>query len=72
MRCAREAYFLGCSCVLFIMKGWVLVSSLVLHGVAPSGHLITSDNAAWRWVASSLVCALAHCVPLVVEPLSGA
>jgi hypothetical protein len=55
---------------LSVNQGWALVLGLVLRGVAPASPLITSDDAAWRLVASSLVCALARCVPLVAKTLS--
>ena len=35
--------------------------------MALGSHLITNNDAAWRWVISSLVYALTHCVSLVVE-----
>jgi hypothetical protein len=38
--------------------------------MAPASLLITSNNVTWRLVVSSLVCALAHCVPLATETLS--
>ena len=49
-----------------------LVSVLSLHGVASGGHLIANDDAAWRWVTSSLVRALTSCVPLLAEAPLGA
>ena len=56
---------------LSINQGRALVLGLVQCGVQPDSPLITSDDAAWRLVVSSPVCALARCVLLAAETLSG-
>jgi hypothetical protein len=53
-----------------IMQDRVLILDLTLRGVVPVNGLITNDDAAWRWVASSFLHALACCV-LMAEMLSG-
>ena len=40
--------------------------------MASGSHLIANDIAAWRWVNSSLMCALTRCILLVAEVLLGA
>jgi hypothetical protein len=57
---------------LSVNQGWPLVLDLVLCGATPVSHLITSDDAVWWQVVSPLMRALARCVPLAAEMLSGA
>lgn len=57
---------------LSINQGWALVPDLVLRGATPVSHLISGDDTMWRRVVSPLVRALARCVPLAAETLSGA
>ena len=49
-------------------RGSTLVPSLALRGVAPDGHLITSDSIAWWRMVLSLVCALTCHILLVAMP----
>ena len=50
-----------------VMRDLTPDPGLALRGVVPDGHLITSDRTTWRWMVSSLMCALTCLVPLVVE-----
>jgi hypothetical protein len=54
---------------LSTVQDWVLVPGLALRGMAPDSHLITNDDAVWRWVILSFVHALTRCAPLVVGTL---
>lgn len=51
------------------MRNLILVLGLALQGMVPDSHLITSDDAAWWRMVSSLVWALICRIPLVATLL---